>query len=646
MKTLFCFLISITVCFMLHAQQVDRRFGFEYNEIQPPITSEANHDTLLSRMSYVLSAQHGGFVNVNGAGWHEMQTNQSSPVDFATTDGWVTRFQDFDFELVFYLTPNTPWSQVNNIACANGAGDDECAPDDQHVQDWIDYVKAVVERYDGDGVNDMPGLMKPIRFYVLPQEVSFSGSGGGDADDANGVAFWDDNMQHLISITKTTYDAMHDADPTGNSKLVGSGGWFLDLYSDFPDYPDIEGPTVTARLNGQNLFGSTYQKGFDSLKVLLAGLNDTVGGTKCDYIGWHPHTGWKATDQSFKFVKTYAPDLPIFIDDMWSAMLTSWNGLFFTLKDGYCQFIGGDSIEGDFPTTGISSYQNLFYGLDSGDANVTGWYNAKTAREAVKCFATCFGGGAERVAFSMTNDINPDNIFLYPFSQPYRYTGMTERKDSGFAPKPVMYTMRLMVDELFDFTAVQRLNVSSDPHTRVYKFTRARGTDCYVAWSESGWNTQSPQIPNGETVSIPVMSDSLKLYHIITQPGQMQPVSSVIFPSGGNISIQLGFEPVIIEETKVSTGVDEHFISQIPVQVFPNPSSGTVQIHYRLSKTGDVIIVLRDCFGRMMLNTSSQAELRGEHSQQIDLTQLPSGIYLLQLEAENETGNVVLVKEK
>lgn len=64
-------------------------------------------------------------------------------------------------------------------------------------------------------------------------------------------------------------------------------------------------------------------------------------------------------------------------------MLTSWNGLFFTLKDGYCQFIGGDSIEGDFPNASIASYQELFNGLESGDTGITNWYNAKTSREAV-----------------------------------------------------------------------------------------------------------------------------------------------------------------------------------------------------------------------------------------------------------------------
>lgn len=171
------------------AQLPDWRLGFEYNELPPPFTTETSHDTLLSRLAFVLNAQQTGSINVNGNGWVAMQPNESSPINFNEADGWIKRFQDANFEMLFYLTPNTAWSQVYNEACINGPGDDECAPDSAHLQHWIDYVKAVVERYDGDGVGDMPALMKPVHFYVMPQEVSFSGGGGGDADEANGVSF-------------------------------------------------------------------------------------------------------------------------------------------------------------------------------------------------------------------------------------------------------------------------------------------------------------------------------------------------------------------------------------------------------------------------------------------------------------------------
>ena len=40
------------------------------------------------------------------------------------------------------------------------------------AQKYIAFVKAVVERYDGDGINDMPGLQNPIKYWQVGNEPS------------------------------------------------------------------------------------------------------------------------------------------------------------------------------------------------------------------------------------------------------------------------------------------------------------------------------------------------------------------------------------------------------------------------------------------------------------------------------------------
>ncbi|MDZ7269784.1 MAG: hypothetical protein ONB48_21260 [candidate division KSB1 bacterium] len=107
-------------------------------------------------------------------------------------------------------------------------------------------MRAVVERYDGDGSGDMPGLTIPICFYLMPG---------------------------------------------GRTKLVSSSAVLRDLYADFPDYPafDSTDGLIWRRLNGQNFHGVSYARGWSDLKKLLAGLGDDRNGTACDYLGWHPH---------------------------------------------------------------------------------------------------------------------------------------------------------------------------------------------------------------------------------------------------------------------------------------------------------------------------------------------------------------------
>ncbi|MDX2245281.1 MAG: T9SS type A sorting domain-containing protein [Bacteroidia bacterium] len=620
------------------AQTRDWRFGFEYDETEPNFLLglfETHHDTLLSRIAQVSAAQSvRGGINVNGISWDLMQDSDTAAIAFSKTDEWVKRFQKYGFEFVFYFVANAPWSYPDNPDCIDAISliPEECAPDSNHWQHWYDYVYAVVERYDGDGTEDMPGLVIPLQFYVMEQEVYVNGTGNGDPSEQNGQGFWEDNMHNLIRLHEVTYQAMKAADPSGHAKLVGSGGLWFDLYSDFPDYPDIHGSIVHARLNGNNLGGSIYTESWDSLSYLISKLGNDGGGGKCDYIGWHPHLGWKATEQSLRFVKTFAPGKPLFVDDMWSAMFTTT-----TPQDGFTQFIGGDSIEGDFPNQLIPDYPALITGTNNGDSAVINWYNAKTAREAVKCFATTFGEGAERVCYSMTNDPNPQNPAYNLFTGPWRWTGMTGHKNTNYRMKPAAWTMKMLIEKLHDFTSVSRIAVSNNPYTRVYKFERERGTACYVAWSEAGWNTQTPEIPNGETVSFNVFSDTLILTQIISLPGETTAESETITTTGNNLSIQLGFSPVIVEETDIGTGVEDEIFPAIGrIKVYPNPSSQRLNVEVYLPESGNYRVFFRDISGKIAGNAKKMYLNQGWNDFSLTTSELPSGVYILELEGQNE----------
>lgn len=609
MKKIYILLFS---CFPLlsFSQIPDWRFGFEYNETDPGFwgITEQTHDSIQHNLGEVTRNQSvRGGININsiGGGWEGMQSGPGAAIDFSNTDSWVQRLQRNGFELVWNLEPNATWSFANNPDCIipPGLQIPECAPDSNHWNDWYHYVRSIVERYDGDGDSDMVGLQKPVRFYIMEQEIYYGGAANGiagDSGEAAGYGYWEDNVHNLIRLHEVAYQAMHDADPTGNTKLVGSGALLFDLYGDFPDYPNTNGAITQSRINGNNLMSASYAHGWDSLAWMLTQLGTDTPLKKCDYIGWHPHINWKSTDQAMKLIKLYAPGKAIFIDDMWSNILTS---LF--PHNGFTQFIGGDSLEGDFPNSSVASYNVLYNGLENQDSTVINWYNAKGARDAVKCFATVFGEGAERAEFSLSNDPNPHNFILYPFTYPYRYTGMMGKVNEAFVPKPVLYTMQTLVDKIHDFTSATRVNVSSNPYTRVYKFERQRGTSCFIAWSESNRHPNDPHVPNGETVLIPVISDSLLKTSVITQAGITHPDSNFVIASGGNYSVQLGFEPILLEETENSVGIAE--IKTSPLIIYPNPAHKEINIelenHFSFS---DARIKIYSATGQLVYSKENQ----------------------------------------
>lgn len=121
--------------------------------------AEAYADTGLPGMKhYVESVQ-----------WGEMQKGPDKSIDFSKMDLFVREYQRCGFtELTMALRPHSRWASVDVklFAYTNASPKPECRDD---FQNW---VQACVERYDGDGVDDMPGLRWPVRYVEIGNEFS------------------------------------------------------------------------------------------------------------------------------------------------------------------------------------------------------------------------------------------------------------------------------------------------------------------------------------------------------------------------------------------------------------------------------------------------------------------------------------------
>ena len=566
------------------AAQFDWRFGIEDTWGQlGDIVPWAWREALAAKLEPLTQLQPtGGDVNINGlaGGWRGMQPTPDAQIGFTQSDELVQRLQQHGFSMLWNLAINSDWASVANPDCYATSSADDCAPDAEHEQALYDYVRAVVERYDGDGVDDMgaetPGdaaddLVAPVRFFLMTGEIEFGGSNSpdpGSYGDGATVHFWTDSLANLLRTHRIVHRAIHDADPTGATKLVSSGGVFWDLYADFPDYPALDGPTVAARLAGDNNHGAPYTASYGRLVAMLESFADDSDGVECDYVGWHPHMGWREIPQTLAFVRAHAPGKPIYIDDMWTNLF---------LMDradapGYAQFTdGGSAIAGDFPNPAFSSYSALrllvFWNL----FGAREWYQGRTARQLVKSFATAFGEGAERVSFSGDADFNPDRLV--------GYTGFLDLMDAygdvaedPYHAKPAYWTYRALVGKLHDFSCATEVAVSADPRTRVYRFERPRGP-LWIAWSETGGAPPALDyaVANGETVEFPVGVESLVRTGVIDTPGPTEPEVSTLPSPGGSLAVQLGFRPLLVEvpERLFSDGFECGDLASWELQVQP-----------------------------------------------------------------------------
>ncbi len=118
-------------------------------------------------------------------------------------DALVSEYQSAGFEgLQVLLTAESPWAASRQPK----PGDlGTTFPQEQYLGDYAAYVTAVVERYDGDGQADMPGLRGGVHQWGVERE--FTG-------------YWPGTAEEYVRLLRIAYPAIHAADPQAQVLLV------------------------------------------------------------------------------------------------------------------------------------------------------------------------------------------------------------------------------------------------------------------------------------------------------------------------------------------------------------------------------------------------------------------------------------------
>lgn len=79
---------------------------------------------------------------------------------------------------------------------------------------------------------------------------------------------------------------------------------------------------------------------------------------------------------------------------------------------------------------------------------------------------------------------------------------------------------------------------------------------------------------------------------------------------------------------------DQSNASVSDLSIFPNPSSGNIQVSYQLENLSTVLLSVTDAKGRLVKRIPVMHRPAGEFTEHLDLTQLSPGLYILRLETE------------
>ena len=152
--------------------------------------------------------------------------------NFTATDALVSATQSSGLEIMATVWPYSDWDQASchGSSCEYPSAlflpqDDKpqymfipksrCTP--CNMADYKRFLSKVVERYDGDGLDDMPGLTTPLKSYEILDEPE-------NGLDNLPLTFYEGTPQEYVSILRASYEAIKSVCSDCRVVLGGAAG--------------------------------------------------------------------------------------------------------------------------------------------------------------------------------------------------------------------------------------------------------------------------------------------------------------------------------------------------------------------------------------------------------------------------------------
>lgn len=161
---------------------------------------------------YPLIARAGIGVARISVSWGRVEPRPGA-FDWAGLDARVSALQALGIDPFLTFESASDWATAPETRRVKNA-----RPRDPAA--WARFVRAVVDRYDADGRNDMPGLRSRIRYWQAANEW---------ISDRNRSGGWVGETEDLIAFIRTAYDAVKAEDPDALFVLGGVAAFNLDV---------------------------------------------------------------------------------------------------------------------------------------------------------------------------------------------------------------------------------------------------------------------------------------------------------------------------------------------------------------------------------------------------------------------------------
>jgi hypothetical protein len=445
--------------------------------------------------------------------WGAMQRGPNLPIDFSKPDLFVREYQKSGFtELTIALKPHSVWGSVDvkQLKYTNAS------PKPQYRADFQRWVASVVERYDGDGVADMPGLRWPVRYVEIGSEFS---------------SYEPEPVADYLETLRLAYEAAHRA---SDRVLVAHAAFLITPVNmnvrNSADYDNVWAKTKRA---------DTHHDLADMRAVLdHPELFDVINFHNLGEPYEIEHVlRWLAYETSRRgYTK------PVIISDTVPTSYIGW-GPATVCTGSPLGLIGAPATEAD--RCRLAAY---FTKLVNGNAATLAWTRGFVAADHVQRTIIAAEQGVRLINLSFTADIPLATSRFFRAAagisawggavRPNPFTGQVLER------YPLFNAIRQMMGHLASYQSIQRVPYP-DPMARVYRVTGPSGV-FWIAWRDPRAALLPEDGEPGLDVQLDVGAPTATLEPVITQMGQTQPTRSTARTVGGRLTLRVTHRPVYI----------------------------------------------------------------------------------------------------
>ncbi len=446
--------------------------------------------------------------------WGQMQKSAGAPIDFRRADSFVREFQNAGFtDLVICLRSHSPWASraYSKLRSANPT------PKPEFAQAYRDWISAVVERYDGDGHDDMAGLKHPVRFYEIGSEFS---------------SYEPEPVADYLGMLGDAHAAAHrawDKVQVAHAALLATGV--------FKDKPSA-GQYPAAFAAAPKRF---MEHGLDDIRRILDKPEFF------DLVNFHALGDPSEIEDTMRWLdyemrqRNYAK--PTIISDTSSSPFIAWGpSTVINLRPEQMGLVIPPATEADRPR--LAAY---FKKLVDGDPATVEWTQGFTGTDLVKKVVIAAEQRVVLIDTAFTQDLVWLKLKVFQGGTgTSAWSGLVdvpkkERRAGFFAFQQLMTQMR-------GYRSMRRV-ATTRADVRLYELS-VEGEKRWIAWHDPGRVILPGDAIPSATVEIRVDTPVIEMETLITRFGQSEPTREVIQTVGGIAKLELTPTPILLRPKK------------------------------------------------------------------------------------------------